>query len=227
MWGIAKKAVANIQQVTQDVIRQRSRYPNNVTQQDFLRECAWAVLVAGMKVRAIEMRWDALQNAFMNWDCSAIRQNKHAVYGEAIGIFGNKRKISAIINIAKHLDKYGWNSIKSNLLAGSHKDKLGNLIPSPQLLTSLQQLPQVGEVSAIFIAKNLGFDLAKPDVWLLRLTSGLDYGDSTDAVQQMAYDISQLVGERIGVVETILWNACRIGTNLNFLCTQCGNHRKF
>lgn len=73
-------------------------------------------------------------------------------------------------------------------------------------LDFLETLPWIGPVTKFHLAKNLGEDVAKPDVHLERLAR---YEATTTA--QLCQRLSRQTGYRIATVDTILWQACADG----------------
>jgi hypothetical protein len=67
-------------------------------------------------------------------------------------------------------------------------------------------LPWVGPVTSLHLAKDLGANLAKPDVHLVRLARR----DRT-TVERMCRRLASQSGYRIATVDTILWRACEQG----------------
>lgn len=71
-------------------------------------------------------------------------------------------------------------------------------------LDYLETLPWIGPITKYHLARNLGIDVAKPDRHLVRLAKSYGYkGDS--GVQQMCEEIAKRTGDRIGVVDVVLW----------------------
>ena len=67
-------------------------------------------------------------------------------------------------------------------------------------------LPWVGPVTSFHLAKDLGVDVAKPDVHLARLA----HRDRT-SVERMCGRLARQSGYRVATVDTILWRACEHG----------------
>lgn len=67
-------------------------------------------------------------------------------------------------------------------------------------------LPWIGPVTSYHLAKDLGADLAKPDVHLARIARR----DRT-TVERLCRKLARLSGYRIATVDTILWRACEQG----------------
>jgi hypothetical protein len=101
--------------------------------------------------------------------------------------FRNARKLDAIVLIARHVDEVGFESLKSRILED----------PVPELST----LPHIGPVTAWHLAKNLGFDAAKPDRHLVRLCHRLGFAD----VHELCGTIAAVTGQRVAVVDIVLW----------------------
>lgn len=73
-------------------------------------------------------------------------------------------------------------------------------------LEDLEQLPFIGPITKYHLARNLGMDVAKPDRHLVRLAEHHGYTN----VQKFCKDIGNIVNERIGVVDVVLWRACNL-----------------
>lgn len=82
-----------------------------------------------------------------------------------------------------------------------YSDWFSELQKSEDKLTFLDTLPFIGKITKYHLARNLGIDVAKPDRHLVRLAKRFGYDD----VQKMCKEISDKTGERIGVVDEILW----------------------
>jgi hypothetical protein len=224
LWARAMRAILVNQQAIEDILVQRKRDPSELSDKDFFRECAWAIYVAGFRVETVRKKLPELEQAFFHWDYQRVYQNKAGVRNAATRAINRPDKADAVIAIAQWMCETEWATIRKRLLDGLRKDQ-GNFLPDRELITYLDQQPMIGEITAIFILKNLGYDVAKPDIWLGRLAAKFDYPVAKDGVQQFAFDISRLVFERISVVETVLWNASSSKADLSFECQSCGRQR--
>jgi len=73
-------------------------------------------------------------------------------------------------------------------------------------LDYLESKPFIGKITKYHLARNLGIDVAKPDRHLQRLAEKFGYKD----VQILCENISNIVGDRIGVVDVVLWRAMNL-----------------
>lgn len=69
-----------------------------------------------------------------------------------------------------------------------------------------QSLPWIGPVTSHHLAKDLGVDVAKPDVHLARLARR----DKT-SVARLCARLAKQSGYRLATIDTILWRACATG----------------
>lgn len=108
--------------------------------------------------------------------------------GSATEVFGHPGKAPAIDTIWRERDAM-FQAYRAA------DDKLGQL----------RELPYIGEVTAYHLAKNLGADVAKPDVHLERLArrEGIT---SQELCQRLAGES----GLRAATIDTILWRACAL-----------------
>ncbi|ARL04363.1 hypothetical protein BOC44_21610 (plasmid) [Burkholderia pseudomallei] len=85
-----------------------------------------------------------------------------------------------------------------------------------QLVSWCRSIPFVGEDTQYQLAKNFGADLCKPDIWLSRLVGipdrpRLPVRIRFDACMALCRYLSQATGDRIAVVDSLLWLACNKG----------------
>lgn len=159
-----------------------------ITESDFLRELAWVILCSGFREKVIRGKFPAISAAFCGWD-SARQITEHAAEcrQKALEVFGNRRKVDAIIAGAAMVDMLGWAQLKISL-----RDKM------PRRLLSF---PMIGEVTMFHLAKNLGAPIAKPDRHLVGMAFEHGYLD----VQEFCERISNLTGDPVPVVDIVLW----------------------
>lgn len=71
----------------------------------------------------------------------------------------------------------------------------------------LDSLPMIGKITKYHLARNLGMDVAKPDVHLVRLMNRFQFDD----VQEMCRFVADITDDRIGTVDVVLWRAANLG----------------
>lgn len=212
LYQTALNSVINDPQVMEEIARARNMNPSLISSHDFIREYAWTVFNSGMRMRIIKRRWTALEEAFEYWDPKAILTNMTGVKDKALKVFNNKSKVNAVLKLANLINNEGWAKIRFEIMNCVVRSENGNFYPSPQLFTFLSyQLAWMGPTNRRYLAKNLGFDFAKDDRHLRRLTESYGYSKDAEGVQQFVEEIGKCVNERISVVETVLWNACERG----------------
>lgn len=127
--------------------------------------------------------------------------------GDLLAIFNNKNKINAIVKI--------WNN-RSSYCDGFYVCK--NL---EEKLNYLQKLPHIGKITANHLARNLGENVVKYDIWIQRL--GVLYGGNTGLYQKidngkLDTDIKKCCDDMfahlhketnlpIGYIDVVLWKA--------------------
>ena len=68
---------------------------------------------------------------------------------------------------------------------------------------ALEQLPWIGPITAQHLAKNLGHDVAKPDVHMERLAR---VEETTTA--ELCARLARETGYRVATIDSVLWRAC-------------------
>lgn len=164
-----------------------------ITETEFLREHAWVTLSAGMNEFIIRRHFGRISRCFYDWQSAdVIVRLQHQCRRFALRHFNNCRKIDGIIEAARIVNSYGFESYKRAIRSNP--------------LTILQSLPFIGPVTCYHLAKNIGLPYAKPDRHLLRLANSVGYSD----VQEFCKDISEYVDDTIPVVDIVLWRFANI-----------------
>lgn len=172
---------------------QASRNIDDVTEQEFLRDYAWVVMNSGMRFNVTKKlfpKWDQAFHEFKR--ASVIVAWENGCRAAALEAFGHKGKVEAVITTAKRIDKEGWPTIRKAI----KKDPL----------VELKTFPFLGDVTKYHMAKNLGVDVAKPDRHLVRIADLAGEGD----VQTFCRRISELSGDKVPVVDIVLWRYATI-----------------
>ncbi len=98
---------------------------------------------------------------------------------------------------------------KSNAIDGIWRDRaslLAGFLEATDGLAYLAAIPWIGGITKYHLAKNLGLDLAKPDVHLQRIA---DLHGTTP--QQLCEALARASGYRVATVDTLIWRACARG----------------
>jgi hypothetical protein len=165
---------------------------SDITNEIFLSELAWCVYNSGMKMEVIRKKWPALKKAFHNFDPYEIMRNIADCVNESLEIFNHPGKAGAVIDA-------GYKIIQDSN-RGCIGQKLAVMSESA-VLDYLQTYPYIGKVTKYHLAKNLGFDVVKPDRHLVRLAEFLKY----DGPDSLVTEIKVLTGERKAYIDFILW----------------------
>ena len=80
---------------------------------------------------------------------------------------------------------------------------------SKNRLKYLKSLSFIGDITKYHLARNLGLDYAKPDRHLVRIAEALGYNN----VQTLCKDVSDLSGDKIGVVDLVFWRYATLTNN--------------
>jgi len=107
-------------------------------------------------------------------------------------IVGHPHKNKAIKEVYKRLD-FHFEHLKTS------KNKL----------KYIKSLPHIGDITKYHLARNLGLDYAKPDRHLVRIAKAFGYNN----VQTFCKDVSDLSGDKIGVVDLVFWRYATLKDN--------------
>ena len=126
---------------------------------------------------------------------------------DLLKIFNNKNKINAIYKIWNNRQDFRDGYYKCNSL--------------DEKLSYLQKLPHIGKITANHLARNLGENVVKYDIWIQRL--GVIYGENPALEQKidngnldkdikkccddMFHHLHNETGLPIGYIDVVLWKA--------------------
>ena len=184
-----------------DEIQARLENKNPVAPDDFAFECTYVILAGGFSQKTAKKIHAKI--------CDALRFGAGA--DDLFNIFHNKNKINAIYKI--------WQN--RNLFCTEYYSKK----TLDDKLNFIQTLPHIGKITAHHLARNLGCNIVKYDVWIQRL--GVVYGGNPHLKQKidngnLDYDIKKCCDDMfehlaketklpIGYIDVVLWKACQNG----------------
>ena len=169
---------------------------------EFVDNCAYVILAGGFSQKTAKK---------IHANIMQIIQKDGACFDTLIKIFNNKNKISAICKI--------WEN-RINYCDGYYK--LSNL---DDRLKYLQKLPHIGKITANHLARNLGEDIVKYDIWIQRL--GVVYVRRPDLIRKinngnlceeiksacddMFAHLVSVTGLPRGYIDVVLWRGLQQG----------------
>ena len=177
---------------------QRNQVLREFEERDFLCEAAWVVLNSGFRESVVRSKFDYVSLCFLDWwSAKDIVEAKEQCIASALHEFGHAKKISSIAKIAEEIDDLGFEHFKRTV----RNDPIGELA----------KLPHIGPITVWHLAKNLGFNVAKPDRHLVRLAMEHGY----DCVHAFCQTISDGTGEYVAVIDLVLWRYMASQQDLN------------
>ena len=179
-----------------DEIRDMLSHPRRFSSDEFAEMCAYVILAGGFSQKtAKRVHRNIMDYIYKNGaDFDALFQ-----------MFHNKNKINAICKI--------WDN-RATLCDGFYK-----CATDEDRLKYLAQLPHIGKITANHLARNLGVDVVKYDVWIRRLGAlyaGIRCIDElTPEIKNACDDMfAHMVRETNlprGYIDVVLWKALQIG----------------
>ena len=178
---------------------------NNIlfTADDFAYECFYVVCVAGFKQDYAKAMCDKI--------IKLTKENKNFTIEDLSKIYGNKLKVKAIKNIWDNRETY--------------KNKFYELKNTEDKVEFLGSLPYIGNITKYHLARNLGLNFVKYDIWIQRLGVAL-YGtedfvskvNNTKLIPEIKYfcdimfkKLEEEIGEKVGFIDVVLWRSCQKG----------------
>lgn len=184
-------------------IHERLYRPKIFTPDEFAEEIFYVICVAGFKQTTAKK----MCNKVMDY----IKQNPKPNFDDLIKIYGNVNKVNAIIKV--------WNN-RVEL-----HDEFYKLSTPEEKLDFLSKLPHIGNITKYHIARNLGINFVKYDIWIQRLGvalyGNLEYAEKVsnsklnpeikNMCDKMFSDLEAKINEKTGYIDVVLWKACQQG----------------
>ncbi|MBR2510885.1 MAG: hypothetical protein IKB59_01820 [Alphaproteobacteria bacterium] len=169
---------------------------------EFAGNCAYVILAGGFSQKTAKK---------IHANIMRIIQKDGACFDDLIKIFNNKNKINAICKIWERRQEFCNEYYKLQSL----DDKL----------RYLQKLPHIGKITANHLARNLGEDVVKYDIWIQRLgvayvnrpelVNKINNGDLCDdikkACDEMFVHVCNETNLPRGYIDVVLWKSCQQG----------------
>ncbi|MDR0443708.1 MAG: hypothetical protein LBH44_09900 [Treponema sp.] len=190
-----------------EIMKSRLFEKEELSAEEFAKRVIYVVLAGGFKQQTAKKIYHEMM-LFLQSSSSEIEKGN--LYHELLKIFGNKKKINAIVDIWQNQEKYchGYKSLRN--------------APVEAKLSFLSQLPHIGKITKNHLARNLGEDVPKYDIWVQRL--GVAFSGRKDleckidnsrlnaeivkVCDDMFEHIKQETGLPIGYIDLVLWRAC-------------------
>ena len=160
-----------------ETIRERLKNGTHFDADEFARQAIYVVLAGGFSQRTAKKIHITIMTAVKD----GVR--------DLFPIFHNKNKTNAIVKL--------WDGRQD------YRDGYYKLTSLESKLAYLATLPHIGKITANHLARNLGENVFKRDVWIERLLS--KYGE--DLLERLEKKTSL----PRGYVDVVLWKSCQIG----------------
>lgn len=171
------------------------------TAEEFAHEVFYVICVAGFK--------QDYAKATCNRIIKLIEDKPDFDLNDLNDIYGNKNKVKAVFDVWKNRNKY--------------QESFYNLKTIDEKVEYLGTLPFVGNITKYHLARNLGMNFVKYDIWIQRLGVAL-YGDENlvDKVNNSKLlpeikNVCDIMFEKIweetlekkGYIDVVLWRSCQ------------------
>ena len=184
-----------------DEIRENLSNPKKLSPDEFAFTVIYVILAGGFSQKTAKRIHQIIIQKMPENPC----------VDDLLKIFNNKNKINAICKI--------WNN-RQSFCDGFYMCK--NL---DEKLKYLQKLPHIGKITANHLARNLGENIVKYDIWIQRLgvvyggnsalAQKIDNGNLNTEVKKCCDDMFEHLEQETklprGYIDVVLWKACQNG----------------
>lgn len=163
--------------------------PSEIRDEFFYCELSWCVYNAGMKEIVVRSKWPSLKRAFREFNPDAVIILKENVLKDALKAFNHPGKAKAVITAAEMI-------IRDRPMSGKFAS-----MNEEEALRYIAGFPYIGSVTKYHVARNIGYDVVKPDRHLVRLAQFFGYENPVDLVR----DVAKICSERLGYIDYVFW----------------------
>jgi endonuclease III len=160
-----------------DVIKKRLSKKEKFTPDEFARQAIYVVMASGFSQKTAKQVHKKIMTALANGE------------QDLMAIFNNKNKTSAAQKL--------WDNKKQ------YRDEYYKLSTIDDKLKYLESLPHIGKITANHLARNLGENVFKRDVWIDRLLK--KYGEDLFEKLESNTKLPR------GYIDVVLWKSCQNG----------------
>lgn len=187
---------------TFDEIRENLSCRKILNSDEFATQCVYVILAGGFSQKTAKKIHAKIMNYIYKNDAN---------FDGLFELFHNKNKVNAICEI--------WNN--RDVFCCEYYEKQ----TTDERVKYLSKLPHIGKITANHLARNLGEDVVKYDIWIQRLgcvyaenpalVKKIDNGKLCDEVKcacdDMFVDLCNKTGLPRGYIDVVLWKACQNG----------------
>lgn len=180
-----------------ETIKKRLQNMPVLNAKEFAEECIYVILAGGFKQKIAKLKFKEIVDFINN--------NNNVTEDNLLNIFNNVNKIKAIVKI--------WNNKEY------FRDEFYKLKTKQEKLNYLATLPHIGNITKNHLARNLGINDVKYDIWIQRL--GISLAKSTlqpgfplneeikTLCDNMFAQIEKETKLNKGYIDVVLWKACQ------------------
>ena len=182
------------------VIKERLQNPPILSADEFAEEVFYVILASGFRQKIAKQKFCEIVSFIKNGGVVNVEN--------LLPIFGNKNKINAICKVWHNREKFCRDFYSCETIA--------------EKMEALCLLPHIGKITKNHLARNLGINDVKYDVWIQRLGIALYGDDSMKVGFPLSVDVKSVcdkffcfiekeTGLVRGYIDVVLWKACQIG----------------
>jgi hypothetical protein len=187
-------------------IRERLKGKAPLDAGEFARQAIYVVLAGGFSQKTAKK----IHSGIMNFLNGQPAMSNEQMAESLLKMFNNKNKINAIVKLWANRQAYRDGYYR--LAAATLDDKLAYLT----------KLPHIGKITANHLARNLGENIVKYDIWIQRLAAAdspiaglIDNGnlhpEIKAACDEMFTDLERETALPRGYIDVVLWKSCQNG----------------
>jgi hypothetical protein len=165
----------------------------DLTESAFLREYAWVVFSSGFRETVLRAKFPALCQAFGEFSSARnIWSHRARCRRQALSVFGHRGKVEAVLECSRVICAEGFDAMRPDLTCRG--------------VEFIRELPYMGPITSLHLAKNIGLEVVKPDRHLVRIAEHCGYGSPLE----MCAAIRDLVGDALSVIDVVIWRYATI-----------------
>ena len=182
-----------------DEIKNILVHPKKLSGEDFASSVAYVILAAGFSQKTAKKYHRIIMDKIQENQCIE----------DLLKVFNNKPKMNSILRV--------WNNREF------YKECFYNCKSLAEKITYLTTLPHIGKITANHLARNLGENVVKYDIWIQRLgvlysgnnalATKINNGKLNNEIKQVCDDMFEHLEHETklpkGYIDVVLWKAAQ------------------
>ena len=162
--------------------------PADITPEKFFSEYVWCIMASGFNARVVYDKFQEIRRVLKGFDLSSV--NPTYIPRSGMRVIANKAKWDAVASCVRLLKSTQWDEFRSTYMTS---------------VDAMEKLPRIGPVVKYHLARNLGFDVVKPDLHLQRVADRFKAASPDGFCRSIQLSVDEAGLLTLGQIDYCVW----------------------